>query len=61
MITLSYHQDLKSKMWIVYGTKIINNNPITRQFEIFRTEKGAINYINKYTQKQTAFYSKKGK
>lgn len=59
MVTVAYSYNSESKLWIVYGTKMINGNPITRQFEIFRTEKGAKNYCDKYSQKQQALYAKK--
>lgn len=61
MITVSYSHNFELNLWIVYGTKIINGRPVTRQFESFKTEKGAKNYCERYTQKQIAFYSKKGK
>lgn len=61
MITISYSKDFKSNLWIVYGTRIINGNPVTRPFEMFKTEKGAKNYCDRYFQKQNELYSKKGK
>lgn len=59
MITVFYYRDSETKLWVVYGTRIINNNPVTRLFETFKTEKGAKNYCERYAQKQEEFYSKK--
>ena len=59
MITVSYSHNLVSNLWIVYGTRVINGNPVTRPFESFKTETGAKNYVNRYRARQDEYHNKK--
>ena len=47
--------------YVVYGTKMIGTKYVTRPFEFFKTANGANNYAAKYIERQSVFYSKKGR
>lgn len=47
--------------YIVYGTKMIGTEYVTRTFEFFKTIKGANNYAVKYIERQAMLYRKRGK
>jgi hypothetical protein len=46
---------------VFYGTKMIGTKYVTRPFEFFKTANGANNYAAKYIERQSVFYSKKGR
>lgn len=47
--------------YMVYGTKMVGTEYVTRPFEFFKTIKGANNYAIKYIERQSAFYRKRGR